>query len=99
TTKRLDELKREKAEREESLERRRQGVRFDPTATVSSDETSQDGSDPDAMDFNEAAASGGTARGGTVQRGKVDTKDAGPSQVSYTERLLEAKRRAKKNDS
>ncbi|QDT10627.1 VWA domain-containing protein [Stieleria marina] len=82
-TARLDALKKNKEAVDESLQRRRASVRFEPTEV-----------DPDAAEIdlsNPASA----PRSQPTAASKPDSQPDGPS---YTERLLEAKRRAKKKD-
>ena len=76
-TARLDALKKQKDEREESLERRRASVRFEPTSV-----------DP-SVDLDQPQE-----QAPIEQRDKP--KVAPSSEKSYTERLLEAKRKANK---
>ncbi len=84
TTRRLDELKKNKDALEQSIARRRQSVRFEPTVSAG---------DADAADADDFSAR---------PPAKSDSADAAKStgsaepEKSYTERLLEAKRRSKK---
>ena len=80
-TARLDALKKNKAALDDSLERRRASVRFEPTATES-----QDRDEGDVLEERPSTSAKPTPATG-------ETTNEGPS---YTERLLEAKRKAKK---
>jgi uncharacterized membrane protein len=82
TTARLDTLRRNKEAMGESIQRRRASVRFEPTST----DVASD------VDLDQPAASSKSA-GQSAERptAQVDEK-------SYTERLLEAKRQAKKKN-
>ena len=82
-TARLDALRKNKEALDESLEKRRASVRFEPTATDDGEDVQMGMSDPGAR-----GTSGGTAKQEDA------AKEAGPS---YTERLLAAKRRARKD--
>ena len=79
-TARLDALKKNKQALDDSLQRRRASVRFEPTTVES---------DAEPVDLGDAPS---------PQRPIADQKDqaAKDDGPSYTERLLEAKRRAKK---
>jgi hypothetical protein len=77
-TARLDALKKQKVAMDESMERRRASVRFEPTSIDAQTEFS-DPTGPAAID----------------QREKPSVAPA--NEKSYTERLLEAKRKANKN--
>jgi len=81
-TARLDALKKNKESLDEELQKRRTSVRFEPT------QTDQDES---AIDWNDNA---GTAKSKTDQAKDMAPDPEGPS---YTERLLEAKRKARKD--
>lgn len=78
-TARLDALKKQKEARDDSLERRRASVRFEPTSVDSGDGA-----------FSEE----GSPR--SDGESKTPVTDTAPEEKSYTERLLEAKRKAKK---
>ncbi|OYP35042.1 VWA domain-containing protein [Rhodopirellula sp. MGV] len=80
---RLDALRKNKSQLDEDLEKRRASVRFEPTSVESSGDAPVDLSDL-----------GGTSGKPTLGGAKPDLKQTGPS--SYTERLLEAKKRARK---
>jgi hypothetical protein len=80
-TARLDALKKSKESRDDSLERRRATVRFEPTA-IDPQHASIDLSDnPEST---------------TAKPSSTSTEPSETQGPSYTERLLEAKRRAKK---
>jgi uncharacterized membrane protein/Mg-chelatase subunit ChlD len=79
-TARLDALKKNKQALDDSLQRRRASVRFEPTAVDA-------GVEP--VDLGDAP----TPKSPATEKGEEQEQDTGPS---YTERLLEAKRRAKK---
>ncbi|TWT81612.1 von Willebrand factor type A domain protein [Planctomycetes bacterium CA13] len=81
-TVRLDALRKSKESLSDSIERRRTSVRFEPSATGDSSET---------VDVMDATASKPAAKKPSIEQ----EPDAGPS---YTERLLEAKRRAKNKE-
>ncbi len=83
-TARLDALKKNKESLDQSLERRRVSVRFEPTATDFADH-SVDLEDPMTKPKSKPSPTQ-----------KQDIASEGPS---YTERLLEAKRKANKKDS
>jgi uncharacterized membrane protein len=83
-TARLDALKKNKEAVDDSIEKRRASVRFEPTSEVSKE--------MEQVDLSDLTA---TNQAKPVKSGKADADSAGPS---YTERLLEAKRRAKKKD-
>ncbi len=80
-TARLDALKKNKASISDELQRRRANVRFEPT-----------GLDVEGLDFD---PSGKPAAKQTASSA-TETTAAEPAGPSYTERLLEAKRKAKK---
>lgn len=80
TTARLDALRKNKASVGQSLEKRRAGVRFEPTA-VDVDDPGVDLADQPVKQTGKASAT------------QTPAEAEGPS---YTERLLEAKRKAKK---
>ena len=86
TTERLDALRRNKESRDASIEKRRASVRFEPSATDS-------GSDPDSEEFG-VLPSQSHAKQNLPATG--DGPSSKPEEKSYTERLLEAKRKAKK---
>lgn len=79
-TARLDALKKNKESRDESLERRRSSVRFEPTAI-----------DPqhESLDLSDKPTS-------TSPKPSSSSTSEEPEGPSYTERLLEAKRKARK---
>jgi hypothetical protein len=80
-TARLDALRKSKATLDDSLERRRASVRFEP-------------SEGDSQKNDDLLAKPSSSNVGTTSDRETPTKaDEGPT---YTERLLEAKRRAKK---
>jgi hypothetical protein len=79
-TARLDALKKNKEALDDSLQRRRASVRFEPTAAEA---------DVEPVDLGDPP----TRTSPATQKSEEKEQDAGPS---YTERLLEAKRRAKK---
>ena len=79
-TARLDALKKKKESLDDSLEKRRASVRFEPTAT---------GPGPDTDDLTDKPDASKPA----AKKTQDEPADEGPS---YTERLLEAKRKAKK---
>ncbi|MCG8651243.1 MAG: glutamine amidotransferase, partial [Pirellulales bacterium] len=81
-TARLDALKKNKEALDDSLERRRASVRFEPTAADAGDEAVDLGDAPDTSQPLKSSA-------GAEQASE-------PEGPSYTERLLEAKRKAKK---
>ncbi|TWU55072.1 VWA domain-containing protein [Rubripirellula reticaptiva] len=81
-TARLDTLKRNKESLDESLQKRRSSVRFEPEATAGRTE-SVDLDDPTAAPQKVAPS---------------ENAANAPEQRSYTERLLEAKRKANKKD-
>lgn len=86
-TARLDALKKNKESIDESLQKRRASVRFEPE----SKSTSMRGDDRDDPMV--------PGRPSTVARPSVtDVPDRGGEQKSYTERLLEAKRKANKRE-
>ncbi|MEM9588030.1 MAG: VWA domain-containing protein [Planctomycetota bacterium] len=81
-TQRLDQLRANKEAMQESLDKRRASVRFEPTAT-------------DTQPAGEEGFDAAT----TKSKSSASESDTGPAapQSSYTERLLEAKRRARKD--
>lgn len=79
-TARLDALKKQKESLDDSLQRRRASVRFEPTASDTDD---------DSIDLSDKPAAAAAKPTSTTE----PTPDEGPS---YTERLLEAKRKARK---
>jgi hypothetical protein len=80
-TARLDALKKQKESRDDSLERRRASVRFEPTAVDRQHES---------VELTDTPS-------GTVEKPTTPSStESQPEGPSYTERLLEAKRRAKK---
>ncbi|MEM1070792.1 MAG: VWA domain-containing protein [Planctomycetota bacterium] len=81
-TARLDALKKQKDSIGDSLERKRASVRFEPTAV-------------DSAEANEFAEEGSTPKAKPKTEKPASTQPEGPT---YTERLLEAKRKARKND-
>lgn len=81
-TARLDALRKNKAQLDDTLSRQRANVRFEPTAAGES-----------APEFEPAGDRGADASGKSAAA-KAPSSQPEPS--SYTERLLEAKRRAKK---
>ncbi|TWU40452.1 VWA domain-containing protein [Novipirellula artificiosorum] len=80
-TTRLDALRKSKDSLSDSLERRRTSVRFEPSAVDTTDNTSE-------TTFADSATG--------PQSGKPNIEPQPDEGPSYTERLLEAKRRAKK---
>jgi hypothetical protein len=83
-TARLDALKKNKEAVDDSIEKRRASVRFEPTTSIDKESEQVDLSDMTPL-----------KQAKPVKSDKTDSDAAGPS---YTERLLEAKRRAKKKD-
>jgi uncharacterized membrane protein/Mg-chelatase subunit ChlD len=79
-TERLDALKKNKESLDESLQRRRSSVRFEPTEIDSQHES---------VELSEKPVS-------AAPKPKPSAESDQPEGPSYTERLLEAKRRAKK---
>ncbi len=82
-TARLDALKKNKEVVDDSLQRRRASVRFEPT------EVDNEADQVDLSDLNAPTKK---------KLDATDKPDVKPDGPSYTERLLEAKRRANKND-
>ncbi|MCC9600829.1 VWA domain-containing protein [Stieleria sp. JC731] len=81
---RLDALRKNKSQLDEDLEKRRASVRFEPTSVTSDSDNQVDLSD----------------LGGTSPKPKLGgdkPSSAKPAPSSYTERLLEAKKRARKD--
>ena len=83
-TARLDALKKNKEALDDTLEKRRQSVRFEPTAI--------EGGDDDVTVGMDAPGSGKKSSG--AQTASEKPKESG---ASYTERLLAAKRKARKD--
>lgn len=84
-TARLDSLRKTKDSVEAETERRRASVRFEPTSTGKPDET-------DSASFDSATERPSADRADTGQ-----AADSAGDSKSYTERLLEAKRKANKD--
>ena len=82
TTERLDALRKSKESRDASIKKRRASVRFEPTST--------------ATDTEEFGASSSDSQGKSALPSKDSTTTSPVDEKSYTERLLEAKRKAKK---
>jgi uncharacterized membrane protein/Mg-chelatase subunit ChlD len=89
TTVRLDTLRKNKEALGESIERRRAGVRFDPTANDSAGQATNE-IDLEEIDLGPSSSDG--QRPGKETRKPLSQGDS----KTYTERLLEAKRKAKK---
>lgn len=80
---RLDALMRQKEALGETIEKRRASVRFEPSAE-------------DAADLSNVDLSNISSSASSQAAGKTTAAESKPDEPSYTERLLEAKRRAKK---
>lgn len=87
---RLDALQKSKTEAEQGIEKRRASARFNPTQV----DAGQDG----AEELQSLGQSTGSPGKGNATPSGQPSMDAPKEQASYTERLLAAKKRARKND-
>ncbi|WP_390658131.1 VWA domain-containing protein [Crateriforma spongiae] len=94
TTRRLDELRQSKDAVSQSIDARRRSVRFDPQS-VPTESTGQT-SAPESS-FDSPASSGKPPKESAKDGSRQSDGSTSDAPVSYTERLLEAKRRARKN--
>lgn len=95
TTERLDSLRQKKEAMGASMQRRRASVRFEPSAT----NPTSTGSSNAEPEFGSPAA-GSKADPGNEPKAKTGHSSSGQDGgQSYTERLLEAKRKAKNRDN